>query len=230
MTSFNRTRTMAQALAHATATRPRDPRRRTLLLGLLAAGTLPLLQGCFPVVATGVGAGAALVSDRRTSGTYVEDVGIEWKVASRIRERFGDAVHVNVTSYNRNVLLTDEIPNESVRGELDRIVAGVEHVRGVINEVVVGPHSALTARGNDALITSNVKARFVDAQRFSAHHVKVVTEANVVFLLGIVTRAEADAAAEVARTSKGVRKVVRVFEYINEDEARRIDNPTGARR
>ena len=191
---------------------------------------LPLLQGCFPVVATGVGAGAALVSDRRTSGTYVEDEGIEWKVSSRIRERFGNTAHINVTSYNRNVLLTGEAPNATVRGELDAIVAGVEHVRGVINEVVVGPNSALTARGNDTLITSNVKARFVDAGRFSAHNVKVVTEANVVFLMGIVTRAEADAAAEVARTSQGVRKVVRVFEYISDEEARRLDNPTGARR
>lgn len=213
-------------LPQTAASRP----RRRLLLGLAAAAGLPLLQGCFPVVATGVGAGAAMISDRRTSGTYVEDEAIEWKVANRIRERFGSTVHVNVTSYNRNVLLTGEIPNESVRAELDRIVAGVENVRGVINEVVVAPNSALTARGNDALITSNVKARFVDAQRFSAHSVKVVTEANVVFLLGIVTRAEADAAAEIARTSQGVRKVVRVFEYISEDQARRRDDPTGARR
>lgn len=204
--------------------------RRTLLLGLGAAALVPMLQGCFPVVATGVSAGAAMVSDRRTSGTYVEDEGIEWKVSSRIRGRFGNSVHVNVTSYNRNVLLTGEAPNDTVRAELDGIVAGVEHVRGVINEVVVGPNSTLTARGNDALITSNVKARFVDAQRFSAHNIKVVTEANVVFLLGIVTRAEADAAAEVARTSQGVRKVVRVFEYISDEEARRLDNPTGARR
>lgn len=204
--------------------------RRKLLLGLGAAGLLPMLQGCFPVVATGVGAGAAMVSDRRTSGTYVEDEGIEWKVSGRIRERFGNSAHINVTSYNRNVLLTGEAPNDTVRGELDAIVASVEHVRGVINEVVVGPNSTLTARGNDALITSNVKARFVDAGRFSAHNVKVVTEANVVFLMGIVTRAEADAAAEVARTSKGVRKVVRVFEYISDEEARRLDNPTGARR
>ena len=211
------------------AERPRQP-RRMLLLGIGAAALLPMLQGCFPVVATGVSAGAAMVSDRRTSGTYVEDEGIEWKVSSRIRERFGNSDHVNVTSYNRNVLLTGEAPSDSVRAELDRIVAGVEHVRGVINEVVVGPNSSLTARGNDALITSNVKARFVDAQRFSAHNVKVVTEANVVFLLGIVTRAEADAAAEVARTSQGVRKVVRVFEYISDEEARRLDNPTGARR
>ncbi|APR03717.1 outer membrane lipoprotein [Thauera chlorobenzoica] len=171
-----------------------------------------------------------MVSDRRTGGAYVEDESIEWKVSNRIRQRFGGTVHVNVTSYNRNVLLTGEAPDAGVRGELDGLVAGVENVRGVVNEVVVGPHSSLSARANDALITSNVKARFVDAQRFSPHHVKVVTEANVVFLLGLVTRAEADAAAAVARTSQGVRKVVRVFEYISDDEARRLDNPTGAQR
>lgn len=210
--------------------RPVKSSRRTLLLGLSAAIALPLLQGCFPVVATGVGAGAAMVSDRRTSGTYVEDEGIEWKVAARIRERLGDTVHVNVTSYNRNVLLTGEAPNETVRGQLDGIVAGVEHVRGVINEVAIAPNSSLTARGNDTLITSNVKARMIDSGSVSAHNIKVVTEANVVFLLGIVTRSEADAAAEVARTSQGVRKVVRVFEYISDEEARRLDNPTGARR
>lgn len=215
---------------HPTLSAPPQGLRRRLLLGLAAASALPLLQGCFPIVATGVGAGAAMASDRRTSGSYVEDEAIEWKVASRIRERFGDTAHINVTSYNRNVLLTGEAPNDSVRGELDRVVAGVENVRGVINEVVVGPNSALTARGNDTLITSNIKARFVDAGRFSAHNVKVVTEANVVFLLGVVTRTEGDAAAEIARTSKGVRKVVRVFEYISDEEARRLDNPTGARK
>lgn len=223
-------KTPPQALAPSAASATADGRRRTLVLGLAAASTLPLLQGCFPVVATGVGAGAAMVSDRRTSGTYVEDESIEWKVSGRIRQRFGNTVNVNVTSYNRNVLLTGQAPNATVLGELEGIVAGVEHVRGVINEVVVGPNSTLTARANDALITSNVKARFVDAKRFSAHHVKVVTEANVVFLLGIVTRTEADAAADVARTSQGVRKVVRVFEFISDDEARRLDNPTGARR
>lgn len=223
-------KTPPQALAPSAASATADGRRRTLVLGLAAASTLPLLQGCFPVVATGVGAGAAMVSDRRTSGTYVEDESIEWKVSGRIRQRFGNTVNVNVTSYNRNVLLTGQAPNATVLGELEGIVAGVEHVRGVINEVVVGPNSTLTARANDALITSNVKARFVDAKCFSAHHVKVVTEANVVFLLGIVTRTEADAAAEVARTSQGVRKVVRVFEFISDDEARRLDNPTGARR
>ena len=204
-------------------------KRRRLLLGMGIAA-LPLLQGCFPVVATGVGAGAAMVSDRRTSGTYVEDEGIEWKVGARIRERLGDMAHVNVTSYNRNVLLTGEAPSESMRDQLNEIVASVENVRGVINEVAVGHNSTLTARANDTLITSNVKARFVDAQRFSAHNIKVVTEANVVFLLGLVTRGEADAAAEIARTSKGVRKVVRVFEYISEEEAARRDKLPGVQR
>ena len=206
---------------------PVAPRRRTVLLGLLAAGGLPLLQGCFPIVATGVGAGAAMVSDRRSSGAYVEDESIEWKVSSRIRERFGDAVHVNVTSYNRIVLLTGEAPSEAIRSELGGVASGVENVRGIVNEVAVGGNSTLSARANDTLITSNVKARFVDAQRVAAHVVKVVTEANVVFLLGLVTRAEGDEAARIASTSKGVRKVVRVFEYISEDEARRIDNPLG---
>ncbi|NLF53791.1 MAG: BON domain-containing protein [Thauera phenolivorans] len=208
-------------------TTPALPQRRTLLLGLLATGSLPLLQGCFPIVATGVGAGAAMVSDRRTSGAYVEDEAIEWKIKSRIAERFGDSAHVNVTSYNRIVLLTGEAPNEASRSALDGIASGVENVTGLVNEVAVGPNSSLSARANDTLITSNVKARFVDAQRFSAHNVKVVTEANVVFLLGLVTRAEADAAAEIASTSKGVRKVVRVFEYISDDEARRLDNRLG---
>ncbi|MDD2872379.1 MAG: BON domain-containing protein [Azoarcus sp.] len=202
--------------------------RRKLLLGLCAAGALPLLQGCFPVVATGVGAGAMMIADRRSSGTYVEDEGIEWKAAGRLREQFGTINHINVTSYNRNVLLTGEVQNETVRAEAERIIAGVENVRGIINELAIGPASSMSARANDSLITSNVKARFVDGQTFSANHVKVITEANVVFLMGLVTRAEADAASNIASTSQGVRKVVRVFDYISEDEARRLDAPAGS--
>lgn len=197
--------------------------RRKLLLGLLGVATLPALQGCFPLVATGVGAGAAMIADRRTSGAYMEDEGIEWKISNRLRERFGDAIHVNVTSYNRNVLLTGEVPNDTLRAEVERSAAAADNVRGIVNEVAVAGNSALSARANDSLITSNVKARFVDAQRFSPHVVKVITEANVVFLMGLVTQAEADAATEVARTSQGVRRVVRVFEYISKAEADRLD-------
>lgn len=201
--------------------------RRNTLLALAALGSAATLQGCFPVVATGVGVGAAMIADRRTSGAYVEDEGIEWRTGNRIRERFGDAVHVNVTSYNRNVLLTGEAPNEQVRVEIERIAAGVTNVRAVINEVRVAGISPLSARANDAVTTSKVKARFVDAQTFGPHHVKVVTEANTVFLMGLVTRREADLATEVARTTAGVSKVVRVFEYISDDEARRLDARIG---
>ncbi|AVZ80110.1 transporter [Zoogloeaceae bacteirum Par-f-2] len=204
-----------------------SPSRRTALSALLAIGSAAALQGCFPAVATGVGIGAVMIADRRTSGTFVEDEGIEWRTANRIRERFGDSVHVNVTSYNRNVLLTGEAPNEQVRAELEQIARGVTNVRAVINEVRVAGISSLSARSNDALITSKVKARFVDAKTFGAHHVKVVTEAGTVFLMGLVTRREADLATEVARTTAGVSKVVRVFEYISEDEARRLDARIG---
>lgn len=202
--------------------------RRTFLLGLTAAAALPVLQGCFPLVAGGVGAGAAMVADRRTSGAYVEDEGIEWRAASALRDRMGDAVHVNVTSFNRNVLLTGEAPSEAHRAEIERVVSAVSNVRGITNEVQVAGIASLTSRSNDSVITSKVKARFVDAATFGAHHVKVVTEASTVYLLGLVTRREADAATNVARTTSGVRKVVRVFEYITDQEARRLDGQRSA--
>lgn len=197
--------------------------RRRLLLAIGAASSLPLLQGCFPLVAGGVGAGAAMIGDRRTSGAYVEDEGIEWRTASALRDRLGDAVHINVTSYNRMVLLTGEAPSEAHRAEAERVATGIANVKGIVNEIQVAGISSLTSRGNDSIITSKVKARFVDAAQFAAHHVKVVTEAGVVYLMGIVTRREADAATEVARLTDGVRKVVRVFEYITDQQARELE-------
>ncbi len=197
--------------------------RRALLLGAAAALAVPALQGCFPLVATGVGVGAMMYNDRRTSGAIVEDEGIEWRTARAFREKFGDTVHVNVTAFNRNVLLTGEVPNEQLRGDVERWAASVANVRNVINETVVGGFSSLTSRSNDALITSKVKGRLVDAGNVSANHVKVVTEAGNVFLMGLVTMREADLATEIARRTSGVHKVVRVFEYISEEEARRLD-------
>ncbi|HJV25120.1 MAG TPA: BON domain-containing protein [Aromatoleum sp.] len=198
-------------------------RNRALILALAAATTLPLLQGCIPLVAGGVGAGAVIASDRRTSGTYIEDEGIEWRANSALKDRLGDAVHINVTAYNRNVLLTGEAPTEAHRAEAERVAGGINNVKGVINEIQVAGISSLTSRGNDSLLTSKVKARFVDADQFSAHRVKVVTEAGTVYLLGLVTRREADAASELARRTDGVRKVVRAFEYITDQQARQLD-------
>ena len=197
--------------------------RRTVLTLALVAGVVPALQGCFPLVATGVGTGALMVSDRRSSGAYVEDEAIEWKAAAQIKEKLGDHVHINVISYNRNVLLTGEAPDAGMRDQLPRLISVVPNVRGVTNDVQVAGHSSLTSRSNDTLITSKVKARMIDSASVQANQIKVVTEASTVYLMGMVTQQEADAATQVARTTDGVKKVVRVFEYISADEARRLD-------
>lgn len=173
------------------------------------------LAGCPAVVLTGAGAGVIASEDRRTLGTQAEDEGIELKTLSRVSERLPDRVHLNVTSYGRMVLLTGEAPNEKVRAEVERIARSVENVRSVTNELTIGPPTSLTSRANDSYITSKVKARFVDAQRFNAVHVKVVTENQTAFLLGMVKRQEAQDAVQIARTTEGVKKVVTVFEYLD---------------
>jgi osmotically-inducible protein OsmY len=188
--------------------------RRGLVLALAAPLCVWVLEGCVPA-AIGVAAGVGVYSayDRRTTGAQVDDEGIELRISNRISERYGDKVHVNVTSYNRVVMLTGEVPNEGIRDELEKSIVGLAGVRGVTNEVQVGPNTAYSARANDSAITGKVKARFVDANRFNAVHVKVVTENSNVYLLGIVTEKEGNDAAELARTTSGVRKVIKVFEY-----------------
>ena len=188
---------------------------RSLLAAILALAAVAMLNGCAALVVGGAaGAAALMVDDRRTSGAYVEDESIETKATLRINQRIPDG-HINKTSYNRIVLLTGEAPSEQARVEAERIVRGIENVRGVQNELIVGPTTTLMIRSNDTVQTSKVKARFVDAKRFHANHVKVVTENGVVYLLGIVRRKEADDAAEIARTTSGVQRVVRVFEYLD---------------
>ena len=199
--------------------------RHALLLGAFAATCVPVLQGCVPLVAGGIIAGGALMAtDRRSSGAYVDDESIEWKTKNLIGQHFGTINHVNVTSYNRYALLTGEVENDNARAEIQRLATSVANVRAVVNELVVGPPSSISNRGNDSLITTNIKTRFLNGGKFSASHVKVITEAGTVFLLGIVTREEGDQAAEIARTSQGVKKVVKVFEYISANEARSRDS------
>lgn len=192
-------------------------------LALLAALT-PALQACFPVVATGVGVTALVASDRRTSGMYLEDQGIELKGSNGITARYGDRVHTNLTSFNRNVLVTGEVPDAEAKAAIEKLVLDLPNVKGVVNELQVAGLSSLSSRGNDSYITSKVKARFIDAHKFSANHVKVTTEAGVVYLMGLVTNSEADDASDIARTTGGVMKVVRVFEYLTPEQARQIDN------
>ena len=143
-----------------------------------------------------------------------EDQGIELKAVNRITDKYKDA-HINATSFNRMVLVTGEVPDAAAKAAVEKIVQAIENVRGVYNEVTVGPVTALSARTNDSFITSKVKARFVDERKFNAVHVKVVTEASVVYLLGLVKRKEAEDAVEIARTTSGVKRVVKLFEYID---------------
>lgn len=194
---------------------------RTLIL-LAALSTT--LAGCFGAAAVGVGAGALAYADRRLTEVQLTDEGIEIRAALRISEKLGDRVHVNVTSYNRTVLLTGEVPDAAARAEVEQLVAAVANVKAISNELQVAGTSSFAARSNDTYITSKVKARFIDANRFAVNHVKVVTENSVVYLMGLVTQAESAAAVEVARTTAGVQKVVRVFEVIGEDEARRLSS------
>ena len=187
-------------------------------LRLLALFVLPLaagsLAGCVAAVVGGAGTAAVIGEDRRTVGTVTEDQGIELKAANRIGDKFKDA-HINVTSFSRMVLVTGEAPTAAAKAEIEKIVHAVENVRGVYNEVSIGGPTALSARANDSFVTSKVKARFVDQRKFNAIHVKVVTEASVVYLLGLVKRKEADDAVEIARTTSGVQRVVKLFEYLD---------------
>lgn len=197
--------------------------KKTLLAALLIGATLPALQGCFPVVAAGVGTGVSAIIDRRSVGTQTEDESIEWKAGSRVGERLIVKTHLNFTSFNRKVLITGEVPTEEAKAETERIVREIQGVQDVYNEIVVGHASSLTDRSNDAFITSKVKSRSVDNGTFNPLHVKVVTEAGVVFLMGLVTQPEADAAIKVARTTASVRKVVPLFEIISPAKARELD-------
>ena len=182
-----------------------------LLPAALAAASL--LQGCMPAVMVGAGAAVIAYEDRRSTGAQVDDQTIELRAGNRIDDRFGGRVHVNVTSYNRYVLLTGEAPDEATRAEVEKIARGVTNVLGVSNDLQVAGISSATSRSNDTLLTTNVKARFLNSDKFNGIHVKVVTEAGVVYLLGVVTEQEAADAVELARTTSGVRKVVKMFEY-----------------
>lgn len=180
---------------------------------------LLILAGCAPMVAvgvgTGAGTGAVVTEDRRTSGTFVEDEIIESKSNRRIKEQLGNKVHINITSFNRIVLLTGQVPDEAMKEQAERLVMTISNVRNIINELVIAEKSSLTSRSKDALITSRVKGRFLTSGKFQINHIKVVTENATVYLLGMVKREEADNAAEIASSTSSVLKVVKGFEYLD---------------
>lgn len=198
-----------------------SPRAMTKLLVLSAL--LGSLSGCAPLLVGGTAAAVAIVAtDRRSSGTILDDEAIEVRAAARIRDKIGERGHINVTSYNKRVLLTGEVSNEQVKQLAERLVFEVENVKLVINEVAAMDGSSLQQRSSDTIITGRVKASMVDTSDFRASNLfKVVTERGVVYLMGRVTQREADRGTDIARGVSGVVKVVRSFEIITEEEARR---------
>jgi osmotically-inducible protein OsmY len=190
-------------------------------LTLVAAGVLAgSLTACVPLLLGGGAVTTALVaSDRRTSGMYLEDERIEQSAAAKLRETLKEGTRASVTSFNRLALVTGEVRSEAENAEVGSTVPSVENVRNVVNEVEVVPFiSSIGQRSRDTLLTSQVKASLIDAKDLQANTIKVVTEMNVVYLMGIVTPREAQRAAEIARGVNNVRKVVRVFENISEQE------------
>ncbi len=202
---------------------------RLVALSLGAATVVASLSACAPLMLGSAVGGAMVATDRRTSGAQLEDQGIELRASNRLRDQLGERGNVSVTSYNRQVLLTGEVPTEADKAAVEKTVAGVDNVRGTVNELAVLGASSLTQRSSDTLITGRVKAAMVDARDLSANAVKVVTTRGAVYLMGRVTQREADRATELTRNTPGVQRVVRVLEIISEEElARMLPQPTPA--
>jgi osmotically-inducible protein OsmY len=189
---------------------------KTSLGTLILAVALSIqLTACVPVIVGGAAVGGSMAADRRTSGTYIEDQAIELKASKAIADSLKEKVHANVTSFNRQLLITGEVSDEANKKKAESLVKPIENVLSIHNYLVIGANSSISTRTNDAYITSKVKANFIKENKFSANYVKVVTESGTVYLLGLVTHKEADDAVEIARSIGGVKTVVKVFEYID---------------
>ncbi len=204
---------------------------RLSLIPFAAALLAGALAGCAPIIVGGAAMGSVMMaSDRRSSGAQIDDEAIELRSASRLSEAFGDRAHVVVSSYNRQVLLTGEVPTEAGKQQAEQIVSRVDNVRGIVNELVVAPPTSLPQRSGDVLITGKVRASFVDASDLQANAFRVVTERGTVYLMGRVTPREAERATSIARQISGVQRVVRIFEVVTPEDLRQagITPPTAA--
>ncbi|MRD49427.1 BON domain-containing protein [Caenimonas koreensis] len=196
--------------------------KRFVLSALSAVVAASALTACAPLVIGGAAVGVMVSIDRRTPGTQVDDETIELKAGARMRELFGERAHVNITSFNRQVLLTGEVPTEQAKQQAEQALGRIENVKGVVNELGVMGVSTIGQRSSDTLVTGKVKASLVDAQDLYVGAFKVVTERGTVYLMGRVTQRESDRATQITRTISGVQRVVRIFELISEDELRQL--------
>ena len=196
-----------------------------VLTGAVLAVALTSLPACAPLIVGGAVMTGIVATDRRTAGAQVEDEGIELKVASAVRQDLGDRVHLNVTSFNRKVLLSGEVRAQADKERAEKLAQSQENVQSVVNDLAVAPPSSMMQRSKDTVTTSQVKAAFIDAKDLQVNAIKVVTERGVVYLMGRVTAREAKRASDIVRGIGGVTKVVRVFDEISEDELKRLSQP-----
>lgn len=203
--------------------------QHSMVLTVAAAALLSGLSACAPLLVGGAVMSGMVAVDRRTSGIQLEDEGIELRTAQGLRQNLGENAHVNVTSYNRQVLLTGEVATAAQKELADKLTQSQENVKAVANELSVQAISSLTQRSKDAIITGQIKALFVDAKDIQSTAFKVVTERGVVFLMGRVTSREAQRATDIARSVSGVTKVVRVLDVISEEELKRLSAQTSAK-
>lgn len=192
---------------------------------IAAALCVASMSACVPLMVGGAVTGAIVAVDRRSSGAQLDDQGIELRAANRLRDNLGNRARVSVTSYNRRVLLTGEAASESVKAEAEAIVKALDNVEIIYNELAITNSPSLTEKASDALLTSRVKAGLVEIKEISMNSFKVVSERNVVYLMGRVTQKESDMATEVARTTKGAERVVRVMEILTPEELMRLPAP-----
>ncbi|CAN7169180.1 BON domain-containing protein [Trinickia sp. LjRoot230] len=201
---------------------------RAMLAAGLAASLAVTLQGCVLAVAGAAGGGALMATDRRTLGTQTEDREIQVKAYSQIANEFPDTAHVDVTVFNRRVLLTGEVPDEAAKQRAEAIVKGINNVDSVINELSVEPKSSFSTRANDSYLVARVKSELVAEKGISANDFKVVSERGNLYLMGLVTQDEGNRGADVASRVPGVVKVVKVFQYIKPEEAQAVSATAGA--
>lgn len=203
--------------------------QKIVLSSLAAAAVMATLSACAPLVVGGAVMTGMVVVDRRTSGMQLEDESIELRTAQGMRQNLRDNAHVNVTSYNRQVLLTGEVSTAADKEKANKVAQSQENVKAVANELTVQPVSSLTQRSKDVIISGQIKALFVDAKDLQSNAFKVVTEYGVVYLMGRVTSREAQRATDIARSIGGVTKVVRVLDIISEEELKRLSAQTSAK-
>ena len=203
---------------------------RPLVLGTALLGSVLSLSGCFPLAAGGALMTGFVAADRRSSGTQLEDQNIELKAANQMRINIGERAHINVTSYNRQALITGEVPTAQDKALAEQMVKGVDNVSTVLNELAVMGNTTFTERSNDAITSGRVKAAIFDAKDLTNNAFKIVTERGVVYVLGRVTARESKRVTEVVTATPSVKKVVRVLEVITEEELARIAPPASAQK